>query len=79
MSDSTCPDCSASPGKPHDPGCDVERCSICGHQALMCHTLQPDHADAHDMNDPRVIWSGEWPEGKPWGPGPRLPADWLKS
>lgn len=31
-----CHDCRAKLGKPHHPGCDNERCPICGHQAIMC-------------------------------------------
>jgi len=31
-----CPDCSVQPGKPHDPGCDIETCPNCGLQRLSC-------------------------------------------
>lgn len=31
-----CPDCSAAPGEPHDPGCDWERCPLCHTQRLGC-------------------------------------------
>ena|GEM_PF-3331946 len=53
-SDSPCPDCGVSPGQFHTPGCDVERCSQCGLQAIGC-----DCAFEADSN--RVSWSGEWP------------------
>jgi hypothetical protein len=49
----TCPDCVAAIGEPHRPGCDVEPCSICLGQRLICDC--PGH-------DPlAVIWEGEWP------------------
>lgn len=31
-----CPDCHAEPGKPHQDGCDIARCTICGKQRITC-------------------------------------------
>ena len=31
-----CGDCGAMPGNYHHPGCDIERCPICGCQLLSC-------------------------------------------
>ena len=50
-----CPDCGVKPGQPHDAGCDVERCSVCGEQYFCC----DDHRDEHDKMFAR--WTGIWP------------------
>jgi hypothetical protein len=48
-----CPDCGAAIGEPHRPRCDVECCSVCFGQRLLCDC--PGH-------DPlAVVWEGEWP------------------
>lgn len=48
-----CPDCGTAPGMPHVPGCDVERCSVCGNQKIQC-----NHSD-HDPLFAR--WTGIYP------------------
>lgn len=48
-----CPDCSAKPGHCHSEGCDVEQCSVCGWQRLLC------TCEGHDPAFAR--WSGIWP------------------
>lgn len=48
-----CYDCGVSPGQPHEQNCDVERCSVCGLQLLMC------GCDRHDRVFSR--WTGLWP------------------
>lgn len=48
-----CPDCRVEPGHAHKPGCDVERCSVCGHQKWGCECKD------HDPLFSR--WTGFWP------------------
>jgi len=49
----TCHDCGAKPGETHSPNCDVERCSHCGGQMLMCGSKEHDPFFAR--------WTGFWP------------------
>lgn len=54
-----CGDCNAKPGDLHDPGCDIERCMLCGGQAISCdciyevngmdrHKLEEEHFDIYN-------------------------------
>lgn len=61
-----CNDCGATPGNLHDLGCDVERCSQCGHQLISCDCSVCDE-DSEESSytaaqlENRLPWSGEWP------------------
>ncbi|MEU4511749.1 hypothetical protein AB0G05_19835 [Nonomuraea wenchangensis] len=48
-----CPDCAAEPGQPHQLGCDVARCPVCGVQRLSC--------SVHEGAELFSIWTGRWP------------------
>jgi hypothetical protein len=48
-----CPDCRAAIDEPHRLGCDIERCTVCFGQRLMC------DCDGHDAI--AAGWTGEWP------------------
>jgi hypothetical protein len=48
-----CPDCRARLDEPHRLGCDVERCTVCFGQRLIC------RCEGHDAL--AAAWTGEWP------------------
>ena len=50
-----CPSCGVVPGQPHEPNCEVERCSVCGKQRMLCGC----ECDGHDPLFSR--WTGIWP------------------
>ena len=53
-----CHDCGVNPGQPHYEGCDVERCSVCGMQRLMCE-MTTGGCKHHDPLFAR--WTGLFP------------------
>ena len=48
-----CSDCGVAPGSPHEDGCGVERCSVCGGLRFQCDCKN------HDKEFAR--WTGIWP------------------
>lgn len=51
---SKCPDCQVEPGRSHEDGCDVARCTDCGWQRIGClHVTTPIGWGE--------VWTGRWP------------------
>lgn len=51
-----CHDCGVAVGEPHLERCDVELCTVCGGQRMLC------DCEGHDKE--AACWTGEWPERK---------------
>ncbi len=45
MKRKTCHDCGCLEGQLHDPGCDMERCPLCGNQSISCECPNADLFD----------------------------------
>lgn len=48
-----CPDCGVSPGDSHSADCDVQICTVCSGQYMICRCCN------HDFK--RASWTGHWP------------------
>lgn len=59
--ESSCPDCGAGIGKPHQDGCDVARCLVTGRQRLQCGDEDFPDGEHPGENCGDDIWTGEWP------------------
>lgn len=73
----TCPDCRCAAGAPHEDGCAVERCVLCGGQAITCDCVYRlsalDPTDAAVMTtDPTDAMAAKYAEAVALAGGPLL-------
>jgi hypothetical protein len=63
-----CHDCGAYLDEEHGPGCDFERCTVCGDQRFLCELAGAcEGRDTNQGHDPAAArWRGEspWLEAK---------------
>jgi len=56
MSGKTCHDCGAKPGEMHERGCDVERCPLCGGQAIGCDCIYEELAEEYGWEHKPMLY-----------------------
>jgi hypothetical protein len=54
LDEKNCPECGVQPGMMHLPGCDIERCPLCGLQAVSCDCTVK-------VGNTLLPWTGEYP------------------